>query len=177
MIGLTFRDFERYTAAGGLARRGGAGSLYSMSAVCAMYDRIREQGGRGLIYSLGGASSSHGAVVLGRERATVPPGKPESAELTEARKAHRAIPRVKIDLDPEGEAQVATYTVIYENRLRGAEHDPYAVCVARRGERQFIAALEGIEPEELAEMNPGEIIGRTCRIGRGEKNTVTMKLE
>lgn len=176
MLGLGFKDFGRFTQAGGLARRGGAGSLYSLSAYCAMYDRILKDGGKGLIYSLGGASSSHGAVVLGRERVTVPPGRPQSEDLTKAMRELDDLPSITVDSNPEGEAELKTYTVIYENQLKGKGIEPYAVCFGRRDKRQFIANLEGIDPLELAGKDPAEVIGRTCKIGRGEKGTITMTL-
>ncbi|MFH1538494.1 MAG: hypothetical protein ABIH66_06020, partial [bacterium] len=152
------------------------GSLYSLSAICAMYDTILKEGGRGLIYAIGGASSSHGACVLGKEPVAVTAGSPQSDDLAEARKAHVALPRVKVEPNPEGEAEISTYTVIYDNRLKSSKHDPYAVCLGRRDDRQFIANLEGATPQELAEKDPADVIGRTCKIGRGEKGTITMTL-
>lgn len=176
MLGLKFEDCRRFTAAGGLARRGGAGSLYSFSAICAMMDRLVEEGGRGLIYGLGGASSSHGACVLGKEPATVPAGRPDSDDLAEARRAYAAIPRVTADPDPNGEADIATYSVIFANPIKARGHKPYAVCVGRRENRQFIARLEGADPAELAEKDPADIVGRTCKIEPAKKGTVNMVL-
>lgn len=176
-LGMKFDNFERLTQAGGLARRGGAGSLYSLSALCAMYDRITVEGGVGLIYALGGALSSHSACVIGRQPVEVNAAPVQSDDLRETLAAHAAIPRVTVDPDPQGEAEIATYTVVYENPLKSAKFDPYPVCIGRRDNRQFIANLAGVDALELAKANPADIIGRTCEIGRGKKNTITMTMK
>lgn len=176
MLGLKFENCRRFTTAGGLARRGGAGSLYSFSAVCAMMDRITAQGGTGLIYGLGGASSSHGACVLGKEPAAAAGAHPGSGALEQARRDYAEIPRVTIDQAPEGEADIVTYSVIYANPLKSRGHEPYAVCVGRRENRQFVARLQGAEPAELAKKDPADIIGRTCKIEPAKKGTFNMLL-
>ena len=175
-MGLEHPDFKRFTTAGGLARRGGAGSLYSFSAICATMDRITEQGGKGLVYGLGGASSSHGACVLGKEP-PAPDTQPDFSALEETRNDYAAIPRVAPDPAPEGEAEIVTYSVVYANPLKARGHEPYAVCVGRRDNRQFIARLTGMDPAELSQKDPGDVIGQTCKIEPAKKGAVNMVLE
>ncbi|MFH1539763.1 MAG: hypothetical protein ABIH66_12475, partial [bacterium] len=69
-----------------------------------------------------------------------------------------------------------TYSVIHANPIKAKGHKPYAVCVGRRENRQFIARLEGADPAELAEKDPADVVGRTCRIEPAEKGTVKMVL-
>ncbi|MEW5944784.1 MAG: hypothetical protein AB1742_01165 [bacterium] len=173
-LGMEFRDYERFTLTGGLPRRGGAGSLYSMSALAAMYERLARDGGKGLVYGIGGASSAHGAVVLGKERRDTVVGAASSPELAEAMRAHAAVPRATLDPNPSGRARIVTYTVIYENRLRGKDIEPYAVCIGRGSGGQFTANIDGVEPREIAAMKPSDVVGRECRVETSGKGITRM---
>lgn len=172
ILGMSFSNFERFTVTGGLPRRGGAGSIYSMSAIAAMYTRLLG-GGKGFVYGIGGASSAHSAVVLGKEEGLFSPGA-TSDELRRAYREYAQIPRVTLDPAPSGAGEIVSYTVIYDNPARGQDIDPYILCMGRSSEGQFIANLEGIEPGRLAQMSPGEVIGCSCNINTDENGHTVM---
>ncbi|MEW6202237.1 MAG: hypothetical protein AB1546_09695, partial [bacterium] len=164
------------TVTGGLARRGGAGSIYSMSALAGMYERIVERGGTGLVYGIGGASSSHSACILGRERKVITPDAAYSEELENAHRAHDAVPRVVLDPNPSGTGRIVTYTIVYENPLRGKKIEPYGVCIIKIGDKQAIANIIGIDMMELAKMKPADVVGRTGKVETNDKNITTIMI-
>lgn len=176
ILGTGFRDFRRFTVTGGLPRRGGAGSLYCMSALAALYDCIVKKGGRGLAYGIGGLSTAHSAVVLGKEQREVSP-EVTSDELKDAYRSHEKVPPVSIEPNPSGTARIVTYTVVYWNPARGENMEPYILCVGKSGGKQFMANLIGISPSELAEMEPGDVIGRSCRVKTDQKGLTTLYWE
>jgi len=176
ILGMEFHDCAGFTVTGGLSRRGGAGAIYSLSGLAAMYDRIVERGGTGLVYGIGGASSSHSACVLGKERKTIAPGMPHSEELEKTYRAHDAIPRAILDPKPSGTGKIVTYTIVYDNPLRGKKIEPYIVCIVKVGGRQSIANLVGIDPNELAGMNPADVVGRTGRVETDNKGIISFSI-
>ncbi|NMN99972.1 hypothetical protein HH308_01935 [Gordonia sp. TBRC 11910] len=62
----------RLTATGGLSAFGGPGNNYSTHALVAVTERLRSQGGAGLVYANGGMLTKHHAVVLDSRRPTEP---------------------------------------------------------------------------------------------------------
>lgn len=176
VLGLGFKDFKRLTLTGGLPRRGGAGSMYSMSALAAMYSHIIKNGGTGFVYAIGGASSAHSACVVGKQPKQERNNKEKLLQKWQKIESEfNKIPPVVVENNPNGEnTKIVTYTVVFENRLRGEKIEPYAVCIGEIDGRRFISALEGIKTDELIKMNPSEIVGKTGKVTTDAKGISTL---
>lgn len=66
-LGLAFDDHRKLTVTGGLPYFGGPGNNYSLHAVATMVDRLRQQGGSGLVTSLGWYLTKHAVGVYGSD--------------------------------------------------------------------------------------------------------------
>ena len=106
------RDAE-LSATGGLTSFGGAHNNYSAHALVAVVRRLRESGGRGLVYANGEYLTKHAAVVLDTEA-------PDGFRWSEA--PAPACPAVQVDDAYVGPLEIETYTVEFDregNPARG----------------------------------------------------------
>jgi len=157
MLGLAESDARGFTVTGGLPYAGGPGSAYTLHAVAALVERLRERpGSRGLVTGNGWYLTKHSAAVLAsapRERAPRPAPEPELPAPQPL--ATRAA----------GRAQVETCTVVYDRegapqrgivlaRLQTAEGAP--------GPR--VLAMPPPERDVLEALVQGEPVGRAGRV-------------
>src|SRR6202034_3008014 len=106
-VGLSPDDKRRLTVTGGLPYFGGPGNNYSLHAVATMVDRLRHEGGRGLVTALGWYLTKHAAGVYG---ATPPPRGWRRADTASAQAAIDAS-AVEIASEAAGPAVVVASTV------------------------------------------------------------------
>jgi acetyl-CoA C-acetyltransferase len=106
-LGLAPDDGRRLTVTGGLPYFGGPGNNYSLHAVATMVDRLRHQGGTGLVTALGWYLTKHAAGVYGAD----PP--PRGWRLGDTADAQAAIDVSAVEIvdDPSGPAVVLASTV------------------------------------------------------------------
>ncbi len=111
-LGLSEDDDRVWTVTGGLPYFGGAGNNYSTHAIASMVDRLRTEGGQGLVTALGWFSTKHSIGVYG----IAPPdggfrvGDTEAAQHEIDGSALAVVPDVA---DPIA-ATVDASTVVYE---------------------------------------------------------------
>ena len=153
MLGLAEDDPRGFTVTGGLPYAGGPGSSYTLHAVAALSERLREQpGALGLATGNGWYLTKHAAVVLGSAPPDGPPGPaPREAALP---------PPVEILEEARGGACVETYTVLYDR-----DGAPTRGIVIGRldGGRRFLANT----PEDralLEDLAAREGVGRRGRV-------------
>jgi len=154
MLGFSEEDPRGFTVTGGLPYAGGPGNNYTLHAVAAMVERLREMPGRrGLVTGNGFYLTKHSACVL----ASAPPGaqaKGAFAPLSEAAPPSPA--PVELAERASGPATVETYTVTY-NREGAPER---GIVVGRLLDgRRFLANTPG-ERALLEDFAAHEGIGR-----------------
>lgn len=153
-VHLGIQDSERdLTATGGLSAFGGPGNEYSLHAIVAVTDRIRLQGGLGLVYGNGEFVTKHHALLISSE--AHPDGYVgRTGPLTDF--DTQAPPLVET---AEGPAVVETFTVDFDR-----EGGPYLGIVIGRlpGGERFLSNVLSDDPASLwALVDPGsEPIGR-----------------
>lgn len=133
---LGLRAEEIVSATGGLTSFGGAHNNYSSHALIAVARRLREVGGRGLVYANGEYLTKHATAVLGRQ--------PAPFATTTASNADDV---VTVDDAARGPARVETYTVEFDrdgHAVRG-----YVVARTDSGARTGVR-VSGSDAETLA---------------------------
>lgn len=112
-LGLALDDPRGLTVTGGLPFFGGPGNNYSMHAIAAMIERLREVPGNfGLVGLNGGIQTKYAAVVLSTSPAEWP-----GLEHERLQQLRDEMPRPKVVRQAEGWATVITYTVTYAKGL------------------------------------------------------------
>ncbi len=143
------------TSTGGLSAFGGPGNNYSMHALVAVTERLRENGGRGLVYANGGMLTKHHAVVLDASIPTRPfSGGP--ADVVE--------PATPIVVEPsEGIGTIETYTVEFDR-----DGSPKRGWIIGRTADQARFPAIVVDPQTLAELVRTDVepIGRSGAIGQ-----------
>ena len=153
MLGLAEDDPRGFTVTGGLPYAGGPGSSYTLHAVAALCERLRERpGSLGLATGNGWYLTKHSAVVLG----SAPPDRPPGA----APDAPALPPPVELVDEARGEAAVESYTVLYERDGAPAR----GIVIGRTADgRRFLANT----PEDravLEDLVAREGVGRRGRV-------------
>jgi acetyl-CoA C-acetyltransferase len=106
-LGIDPHDRRRLTVTGGLPYFGGPGNNYGLHAVATMVDRLRQDGGTGLVTAVGWYLTKHAAGVYG---AAPPPG---GWRIGDTAAAQAAIDASAVDVatDVAGPAVVVASTV------------------------------------------------------------------
>lgn len=145
----------RLTSTGGLSAFGGPGNNYSMHGLVAVTQRLRADGGLGLVYANGGMLTKHHAVVLDSHR----PSEPFSGGV---------LPPTAADGPPvveavDGTGVIETYTVEFDRS--GTATRGWIIGRTEAGER-FPALVT--DAATLAELSRADIepIGLRGTIGR-----------
>ncbi|HTF33644.1 MAG TPA: acetyl-CoA acetyltransferase [Myxococcota bacterium] len=157
MLGLSEDDPRGFTVTGGLPYAGGPGNNYTLHAVAAMVERLREvPGRRGLVTGNGWYLTKHSACVL----ASAP--RPQAAAKAAFAPPDEAAPTAPKVRQPElaeaasGPAAVETYTVTYDRE--GAPERGIVVGRLLDG-RRFLAHTPG-ERALLEDFAAHEGVGR-----------------
>jgi acetyl-CoA C-acetyltransferase len=171
MLGLSEEDPRGFTVTGGLPYAGGPGNNYTLHAVAAMVERLREVPGRqGLVTGNGWYLTKHSAFVLAsapRPHAATGEG---FAPLSDAvSTSSKAAPREFAEA-ATGRATVETYTVTYDRE--GAPERGIVVGQLPEG-RRFLANTPG-ERALLEDFVAHEGVGREGAVSHeGGKNLFT----
>lgn len=111
-LSLDRHDPRPRTVTGGLAYAGGPGNNYSMHAVAAMVERLRQDvGAVGYVSALGMTATKHAVAVLSADpgRVAAATGGAETLSLPES-----LCRGPELVAEPEGPAAIETYTVVYD---------------------------------------------------------------
>ena len=103
-----FTDPRPLTQTGGLVFFGGPGNNYSTHGIASMVDRLRADGGTGLVTALGWYATKHAIGIYGAE----PPATPFRAAKPQAE--IDALPRVLLVDEYAGPATLESFTVMHE---------------------------------------------------------------
>jgi acetyl-CoA C-acetyltransferase len=134
MLGINENDPRHLTVTGGLPYHGGPGNNYSMHAIAAMVDKLRNnRGKKGLVTANGWYITKHSLGIYGTE----PNIRPWCREAPSAyQPAIDAQPHPEVVNPPAGTGTVETYTVIYD---RNNEPNQGIIIGRLQNGRRFIA--------------------------------------
>jgi acetyl-CoA C-acetyltransferase len=156
-LGLDPEDPRGLTVTGGLPYFGGPGNNYSMHAIAAMSERLRQQRGAfGLVGLNGGFQSKYGAVVLSGV-----PTEWTGCEHERIQEERDEQPRPTVRRRAEGWGKVLTYTVTFEK-----DEPALGIIIGEfdNGERFFANAASEDVLKQMVERDPiGERIFVTSR--------------
>lgn len=113
-LGLGLEDPRGLTVTGGLPYFGGPGNNYATHAIATIVEKLREEGGLGLVTALGWYSTKH---ALGLYGAAPPPRGYRRPDLRRAQRVIDATARPYVPADEEvaGPAIVEASTVLYDH--------------------------------------------------------------
>jgi acetyl-CoA C-acetyltransferase len=108
-LGVEPTDQRGLTVTGGLPYFGGPGNNYALHAIAAMTDRLRDEGGHGLVSALGWYVTKHAVGIYG---ASPPPAGWRTGDTTAAQRAIDAT-ALEVVASANGLAEVRASTVVY----------------------------------------------------------------
>jgi acetyl-CoA C-acetyltransferase len=159
-LGVAPDDTRTLTVTGGLPYFGGPGNDYSLHAVAAMVDRLRDHGGSGLVTALGWYLTKHASGVYGSD----PPARGWRRGDTAADQAAIDSSAVEIATDADGPAVVVASTVAHG---RQGEISAAPVIARLPDGRHVAAAAHASDLASLAGRNlvgiPIEVQGTPLR--------------
>jgi acetyl-CoA C-acetyltransferase len=153
MLGLPYDDPRGFTVTGGLPYAGGPGNNYCTHALAAMVQRLRDEGGSGLVTGNGWYFTKHSALVCGTDPRRGPPRViPEPPPPVSG-------PEI-VDEVGSAAGTVETYTVVY-----GRDGAPARGRVVGRLEdgRRFLAGTPK-DRKLLEDLVAREAVGRGGRV-------------
>ena len=154
LLGIAEDDPRGLTVTGGLPYAGGPGNNYSLHSAAAMVEKLRAEGGRGLVTGNGWYLTKHSAAVLGAS----PPAPGRSRNAPAA--APRAAATIEFADAADGAATVETYTVLHDRS--GAPER--GLVVGRQGDgRRFLADVAA-DRAGLEAFVAAEQVGRHGRV-------------
>ena len=127
------------TVFGGLTFGGGPIGNYMSHAVACMVERLRETGGKGLLFANGGYATHNHSIVLSREHNPALSFPQDFDFQAEADAARGPVP--ELDEDYTGPAKIETYTVHYARD--GSPRLGTVVARTPKGKRTLAAVLPG----------------------------------
>lgn len=173
-LGIAEDDPRPLTVTGGLPFHGGAGNNYSMNAIAAMVERLREnRGGLGLVTANGGYLSKHSAGIYSTDPAPVGDAgwRREDPRVYQAR--IDAMARPSVEEAPRGKGWVETYMVTV-----GRDSAPErGIVIGRLGDvgdpaaRRFLATIDG-DREVLEAMMSEEAIGKQGVVATSHEGSI-----
>jgi acetyl-CoA C-acetyltransferase len=153
-LGMAPDDRRRLTVTGGLPYFGGPGNNYSLHAVATMAERLRQEGGTGLVTALGWYLTKHAVGVYG----SAPPPRGWRHGDTAERQAAIDATAVPIAQDGSGPALVVASTVALGH---GGEVTA-APVIARLDDGRHVAAAA--DPSELPSLAGRNLVGTTIEV-------------
>ena len=163
-LGLDPLDPRGLTVTGGLPFAGGPASNYLLHAVAAMTQRLRDNGGTGLVTGVGMHMAKHVAAVYAAE----PPGAPPSDPGTTAQQTADTQAVRPLLAGVDGEGDVVAYTVAH-----GRDGSPaQGLVVVETGDGRALARVS--DASLLSDMESRELVGEHVHLrADGEVNTAT----
>lgn len=157
VLGLT--EEAQLTQAGGLTFFGAPLNNYMSHATCAMVRRLRQGGGRGLLYGQGGVATKHRALILSAE----PENSARNLEVSVQPQADaRRGPVPPFVDDAQGVGTIETFTVIHD----GARRSGVVVVRTADNKRSAAAVVDDDALLDRLESLDESPIGMTGRLGR-----------
>jgi acetyl-CoA C-acetyltransferase len=164
MLGLDEDDPRGFTVTGGLPYAGGPGNAYTLHAVAALVERLRQRpGALGLVTGNGWYLTKHSACVLGSR----PPAGGLEKACDAAAETVKTGPAPCVE-EAHGPARIVSYTVVYDRE--GAPIRGIVVGDLADGSR-FLAHVPD-ERAVLDELVAREGVGRTGRVAPHEGRNV-----
>ena len=160
-LGLDVDDPPDLTVTGGLPYFGGPGNNYTMHAIAHTVERIREEPERtGLVTGVGMYLTKHSLGIYGGRE----PDEPWNRQsLPPIQEKIDGMESPELCLEPEGPAEVETYTVVHDRR----NEPEFSVVIARleSGERCFAQTDE--DRDLLIAMETEEFVGKKGFVRKG----------
>jgi acetyl-CoA C-acetyltransferase len=153
-LGLEADDRRGLTVTGGLPYFGGPGNNYSLHAIATMADRLRQEGGTGLVTALGWYLTKHAAGLYG---ADPPPGGWREGDTTAVQKAIDAT-AVEITAEADGPAVVLAATVASGRQGEVTS----APVIARLDDGRHVAAAA--HPSDLPSLEERSLVGTRIEV-------------
>lgn len=170
-LGIAADDPRGLTVTGGLPYFGGPGNSYSTHAIATMVEQLRSKpGSYGLIGANGGQLSKYAAGVYSTCARDF-----SVCDSSDIQRQMDELEQPALTFEPEGEAVVETYTVVY-----GKKGPAYGMVVGRlkrTGERFYANTPEG-DQETLQCMIDSDPLGKTIYVksfGQGNRFTFSAK--
>ena len=149
-LGLRLDDTRGFTVTGGLPYFGGPGNDYTLHAIATMAERLRREGGLGMVTGLGWYATKHAVGLYGSD----PPAGGWRAGDTAAAQAAIDASAVEIAADALGAATVVAGTVV-----AGRDGAPAAApVIARLADGRHVAAAA--EEDQLGALAGTDLVGR-----------------
>jgi acetyl-CoA C-acetyltransferase len=156
-LGIVPGDPRPLTVTGGLAYAGGPGSNYVMHSIATMMDRVRsEPGSKGLCTGLGWYVTKH---AIGIYSADPVEGGWNREDPAAYQAEIDARPRPELAVQANGNAEVETYTVLYERE--GAKQ---GIVIGRLEDGRRFLSVTSNDAAVLEDMTRGECISRTGKV-------------
>jgi len=153
-LGIAGDDARGLTVTGGLPYFGGPGNNYSLHAVATMVDRLREQGGTGLVSAMGWYATKHAVGIYG---AGPQPGGWRRGETDDAQRAIDSS-ALAVATEAHDRAEVVAATA-----LIGPDGAVYAApVIAALPDRRRVAATAA--PSELGELAGRDLVGEPVEV-------------
>lgn len=164
-LGIAEEDPRGLTVTGGLPYFGGAGNNYVMHSIVTMMEKVRSKpGSYGLVTANGWYVTKHSLGIY----STTPV---KGAWTREDPKAYQrdidAMPHPEVEVRPEGEGTVETYTVMHD---RGGPK--IGIIVGRLGNGKRFLAHTANDPATLNDLMERETLGRRGRVTPGDKTNL-----
>jgi acetyl-CoA C-acetyltransferase len=159
-LGLALDDPRGLTVTGGLPYAGGPGNNYAMHAIAMMMAKLREKpAAYGLVTANGWYLTKQSTGIYSALRPTAPFVRQDPGVL---QRQIDALPHPQVTETPQGQGRIETYTVVH--RREG----PFMGIIVGRDAagRRFVANTPG-DPQTLGQLEEGEQVGRTGRVGPG----------
>jgi acetyl-CoA C-acetyltransferase len=151
-LGVAPDDQRRLTVTGGLPYFGGPGNNYSLHAVATMVDRLRQQGGTGLVTALGWYLTKHAAGVYGAD----PP--PFGWRRGDTTQAQASIDGTAVEIATEATGAAGPATVLASTVASGRDGEVSAApVIARLDDGRHVAAAA--EPADLPTLAHRSLVG------------------
>jgi acetyl-CoA C-acetyltransferase len=161
-LGIAEDDPRGLTVTGGLPYFGGAGNNYVMHSIVTMIEKVRSKpGSYGLVTANGWYVTKHS---LGIYSTTPVKGAWTREDPKSYQRDIDAIPHPEVEVRPEGEGTVETYTVMHD---RGGPK--IGIIVGRLGNGKRFLAHTANDPATLNELMERETLGRRGRVTPGDK--------
>jgi acetyl-CoA C-acetyltransferase len=157
-LGLSPDDARGLTVTGGLPYFGGPGNNYSLHAIATTVDRLRQDGGIGMVSALGWYATKHAVGIYG---AAPPPAGWRRGDTEAAQRLIDASAVLVAD-DADGPAVVVASTVAHgrDGEVRAAP------AIARLPDGRQLAAAA--EPDELAGLAGRNLVGERVVVTSGQ---------
>ncbi|MEM6317093.1 MAG: enoyl-CoA hydratase-related protein [Bacteroidota bacterium] len=149
-------DPRQLTQTGGLPFFGGPGNNYSMHAIASLVENLRkDRGSFGLVYANGGWMSKH---AVGVYSTTPIEGDWEPSDSQPFQAKVDAIPKMKTNRQPTGEAILETYTIHY---FKGFPVKAIVIGRLKETNERFYATTQMVETETVQALAQKDLIGST----------------